>query len=237
MRIFPLLFIFLSLNSSSLGAQVEYKVLKVKGDLGRRAEVIFKCSFKDSGKYSLTVERLGLKINVEITFPGKEFVLKQPTRKGEELSSTAELFEIKENNTIKQIAQLPFRNGELQIKNLNPQKEYLLKYSVKLKENKDSLLAPKIDEKNTISFKIPIFFQKGSYQLDSKAKLILDEIKPLIKVCNLKVIGYADSTKIVKAKVKSNIILAKERALSVLNYLGVENGNNEDNNTSRSKEK
>jgi len=112
-----------------------------------------------------------------------------------------------------------------------------LKYSVKLKENKDSLLAPKIDEKNTISFKIPIFFQKGSYQLDSKAKLILDEIKPLTKVCNLKVIGYADSTKIVKAKVKSNIILAKERALSVLKYLGVENGNNEDNNTSRSKEK
>lgn len=223
-----MLFLSFSLNSS--GAEVEYKVLSKRGALARRADVFFNCPVKSAPDYTLSVERVDGGVLIELSFSSSELHLKQPLKEGEKLSKSARLFEVERGGEVKELAQVPFKGRELKVENLNPQKRYLLRYLVELPPGDDSVPAPEIEEEKGVEFRVSVFFPKGSYRLNKEAKFLLDGVKPLTKSCKVKIVGYADSTKIVRAKVESNEALAKKRALSVLNYLGVNDEDRESNN-------
>jgi outer membrane protein OmpA-like peptidoglycan-associated protein len=180
--------------------------------------VIIECPVSQKeGDFKLTVEREGKKFKVEITLSGiSELELRQPLREGERASSTLLLTTV--NGEKRKVKELPFDNGTVKVTGLNPEQTYSVSYWVE--SPKDSLLAPNLKTgKQKLIFKVPVFFKKGSYRLTREALITLREIKPVTKVCKVKVVGYADKTKIVRAKVSSNKELAKRRALSVKNYL------------------
>ena len=110
---------------------------------------------------------------------------------------------------------------------LDPNERYSLICKFKLKGNiSENALKPAIINNYDWREYLSVFFPLGKYKLTSKIKFELKnffKVLPKDKICILYLIGYADSTPIVKPetlkKVKSNRELAYRRVKSVLNYL------------------
>ena len=228
-----LLLLFLISNALAGNIDITYRVLNYGGILSRRADVVITCYNGTTNKslrqnFVLKIKPQGNKIIVKVFFKGKSILLVQKIKENQILSK-ATLKEIDplsgEEKVIKEIA---FKNNRILINNLNADKPYYIEYSIFDDLKEKHIISPKvvleteeskIQNTRTFQISIPIFFNTGSYNLDSKARFTLRKIKKLKGLCNVKVIGYADNTKITKSKVKSNEELANLRALSIKRFL------------------
>ena len=228
-----LLLLFLIGNAYSSEIEIEYKVLPVKSVFARRADVKVSCNLpckNSSGDFVLTAKRCNHGVNLIVSFRGRGISIYQPIRKGQRIEDgKLEKVDPLSGDIISSKNAL-FKNGKVKFQNLSP--DYIYRLSYKIVDNSDNvrITSPKVyiikDDKKaespikeSLDFTIPVFFQPGSFSLDSKAKYTLDRIKKLAKFCRITVIGYADNSKIVRSNVPSNKELAKLRAISVKNYL------------------
>ena len=230
-----LLLLFLIGSAQAAQIETEYRVLPVKGSLGRRADVEFQCNLSSntpSRDYVLTVKREGGGAVLTISFRGEGITVSQPLKKGQKLGN-GKLEKIDPlSGDVLAAKEFAFKNGRVSFQNLSPKYIYRLSYTLIANPQNDlRIVSPEVsvlkgDKKDKrqgnaqlLKFTVPVFFSPGSYYLDENARYTLDGVKSLLKVCDVKITGYADNSKIVKSKVPSNKELAKLRALSVKNYL------------------
>ncbi len=110
---------------------------------------------------------------------------------------------------------------------LDPNKKYNLVCKLELQGDIDEkTLKPAIINNYDWREYLSVFFPLGKFELTPKIKFELNnflKVVPKNKICILYLVGYADSTPIIKPetlrKVKSNRELAYKRVKSVLNYL------------------
>ena len=219
--------LWLFLASSAVGGEisVSYQVLKERGALSRRADLLFNCSSSNrAGNYSLTVKPFSSGIEVKLSFRGKGLEVVQTLREGQSiLGGTLEVVDPLTGDVVGS-SSVSFNRGKVRLKGLREGFIYRLTYRLSDSSKEKHLVPPLVrldggSGERVLKFKVPIFFAPGSFSLDSKAKFTLDALKGLKEVCDISVVGYSDSTKIVRAKVPSNEELARLRALSVRNYL------------------
>ena len=233
-----LLLLFLIGNAFSSEIETTYRVLPTKGALSRRADVEFICDLSyekenSSRNFVLTVEREEKGAVLTLSFRGKGIKIFQQLRNGQKVQS-ASLEQIDPlSGDVVDSKKIKFSSNRLEIQGLKPGYIYRLKYKIIDKSPDLRILTPKVSildnikkeirengvENYSLKFTIPVFFSAGSYSLDKKAKYLLEGLRSLKEICKVKIIGYADSSQIVKAKVPSNKELAKLRAESVKNYL------------------
>ena len=217
-----LLLFFLAVNGTIHAQEisVDYRVLSQRGELSRRADITFYCPSENTRNYTLTVTGGKDSINVSIGFKGKKIKVLQKIEEGQRLTETFLLTIDPLSGEIQEKRKVSFSGNELSIKGLSPGNVYRLTYIIKDKRKKKILIPPRVKvgdspKSGRISFTIPIFFNKGSYNISEKELFRLQKLRPLINTCRVKITGYSDSTKIVKANVKTNEELARLRAISV----------------------
>ena len=229
-----LLLLFLIGNAQSAQIETEYRVLSIKGALGRRADVEVQCDLShgnSSRNFVLTVKREGNSATLTVSFQGRGITVFQPLKEDQKLKN-GRLEKVDPlSGDVLTFQRFSFKDGKINFQDLEPKYIYRLSYRIVASiQNNLRIISPQVSIKKgnleenkrneqLLKFVVPVFFSPGSYQLDEKGKYILNGIKDLLKLCKIKVIGYADNSTIVKSKVASNRELAKLRALSVKNYL------------------
>jgi len=221
-----LLLFFLAVNGTIYAQEisVDYKVLSQRGELSRRADVTFYCPSGNTRDYTLTVSGKRDSINVTIGFKGRSIKVLQKVEEGQKITKALLLAVDPLSGEIQEKREVSFSRGKLSIKGLSSSNVYRLTYIVEDNRKKKILIPPVVkigdsSKSGRISFTVPIFFKKGSYNLSEKEFFRLQKLRPLINTCRVKITGYSDSTKIVKTNVKTNEELARLRAISVKRVL------------------
>lgn len=229
--------LLLCLINSSVAADIKVYsvVLPYTGDIYRRADVEFNCgtggsSNSFSRNFVLSVKRVNNGAVLTISFHGTGVRIVQPLKSNQSLQGGKLLKIDPLSGEIVDVLDVSFKGKVLQVSDLEPKYIYRLSYTIFDKSENLKIVPPSVQvqgrtvkvqkmERGDLKFTVPIFFSPGSHSLDKKARFTLDKLKNLVGLCEVKIIGYADSTKIVRSNVSSNQKLANLRAMAVKNYL------------------